>query len=98
MLKENSLSSANSHCTQALKRKPPKLLQSIATRTQNPCNTLHGAALDADSGLVVKLYDLGADMKVELVNDGPITIWMDSKTENEMALEPIKVPSELPLG
>lgn len=32
-----------------------------------------------DSGLVVKSGTFGADMKVELVNDGPITIWMDSK-------------------
>src|SRR6056300_1519945 len=32
-----------------------------------------------DSGLVVKSCTFGADMKVELVNDGPITIWMDSK-------------------
>ena len=32
-----------------------------------------------DSGLVVKSVTFGADMKVELVNDGPITIWMDSK-------------------
>ena len=32
-----------------------------------------------DSGSVVKSGTFGADMKVELVNDGPITIWMDSK-------------------
>ena len=34
-----------------------------------------------DSGLVVKSGTFGADMKVELVNDGPITIWMDSKNK-----------------
>ena len=34
-----------------------------------------------DSGSVVKSGTFGADMKVELVNDGPITIWMDSKNK-----------------
>ncbi len=34
-----------------------------------------------DSGLVVKSGTFGADMKVELINDGPITIWMDSKNK-----------------
>ena len=34
-----------------------------------------------DSGLVVKSGTFGVDMKVELVNDGPITIWMDSKNK-----------------
>ena len=34
-----------------------------------------------DSELVVKSGTFGADMKVELVNDGPITIWMDSKNK-----------------
>ncbi len=34
-----------------------------------------------DSGLVVKSGTFGADMKVALINDGPITIWMDSKNK-----------------
>ena len=34
-----------------------------------------------DSGLVVKSGTFGADMKVGLINDGPITIWMDSKNK-----------------
>jgi D-tyrosyl-tRNA(Tyr) deacylase len=34
-----------------------------------------------DSGLVVKSGTFGSDMKVELINDGPITIWMDSKNK-----------------
>ena len=29
----------------------------------------------------VQTGEFGADMKVELVNDGPITIWMDSKNK-----------------
>lgn len=27
----------------------------------------------------IQMGEFGADMKVELVNDGPVTIWMDSK-------------------
>lgn len=35
-------------------------------------------ALLADLGLRVETGRFGADMKVELVNDGPVTIWMDT--------------------
>jgi D-aminoacyl-tRNA deacylase len=34
-----------------------------------------------ESGLVVKTGVFGADMKVELLNDGPVTIWIDSKNK-----------------
>lgn len=33
------------------------------------------------SGLAVKTGIFGADMKVALVNDGPVTIWLDSKNK-----------------
>lgn len=36
-----------------------------------------GAALAA-AGLPVAYGEFGADMKVALVNDGPVTIWMDA--------------------
>lgn len=29
----------------------------------------------------VQTGEFGADMKVELINDGPVTIWIDSKTK-----------------
>lgn len=32
-----------------------------------------------EEGLVVETGEFGADMKVHLVNDGPVTIWIDSK-------------------
>lgn len=35
--------------------------------------------LAADTGLVVHTGSFGADMQVELVNDGPVTILIDSK-------------------
>lgn len=37
------------------------------------------AALAAALGKPVNTGKFGADMKVELLNDGPVTIWMDSK-------------------
>ena len=39
------------------------------------------AALRAQ-GLPVETGEFGADMKVSLVNDGPVTIWMDSADRN----------------
>ncbi|MEQ1747605.1 MAG: D-aminoacyl-tRNA deacylase [Saprospiraceae bacterium] len=35
--------------------------------------------LAQESGLPVRTGTFGADMKVTLVNDGPVTIWMDSR-------------------
>lgn len=35
-------------------------------------------AMLADLGIRVETGRFGADMKVELVNDGPVTIWMDT--------------------
>lgn len=35
-------------------------------------------SLLVDNGLIVKAGDFGAHMEVDLVNDGPVTIWLDS--------------------
>ena len=35
--------------------------------------------LEVLSGIEVKTGQFGADMKVSLINDGPVTIWIDSK-------------------
>jgi D-tyrosyl-tRNA(Tyr) deacylase len=37
--------------------------------------------LSHDSGLIIKCGEFGADMKIHLVNDGPVTIIMDSKNK-----------------
>jgi D-aminoacyl-tRNA deacylase len=37
--------------------------------------------LEADLGKKVYTGEFGADMKVELVNDGPVTIWFDTKNK-----------------
>lgn len=39
------------------------------------------ATLREVSGLHVGTGEFGADMKVALVNDGPVTIWVDTKTK-----------------
>ena len=33
------------------------------------------------SGLKVESGSFGADMKISLCNDGPVTIWLDSKNK-----------------
>lgn len=35
--------------------------------------------LSKDLGKIIFTGEFGADMKVELVNDGPVTIWIDTK-------------------
>jgi D-tyrosyl-tRNA(Tyr) deacylase len=43
---------------------------------------LYGAmigCLEKELGKPVHTGEFGADMKVELLNDGPVTIWIDSK-------------------
>lgn len=37
------------------------------------------AAMERELGKPVKRGEFGADMKVQLLNDGPVTIWMDTK-------------------
>lgn len=37
------------------------------------------ARLEADLGRGIGTGEFGADMKVELLNDGPVTIWVDTK-------------------
>lgn len=39
------------------------------------------ARLEIESGIKVQTGQFGADMKVSLVNDGPVTIWLDSKNK-----------------
>ncbi|MFR9165688.1 MAG: D-aminoacyl-tRNA deacylase [Dysgonomonas sp.] len=37
--------------------------------------------VETDLGKKVKTGTFGADMQVELINDGPVTIWIDSKNK-----------------
>jgi D-tyrosyl-tRNA(Tyr) deacylase len=38
------------------------------------------AAAEAELGQTVSTGEFGADMQVSLVNNGPVTIWVDSKS------------------
>ncbi|RYY21356.1 MAG: D-tyrosyl-tRNA(Tyr) deacylase [Chitinophagaceae bacterium] len=38
-------------------------------------------ALETELGRSIGTGEFGADMKVELLNDGPVTIWIDSKNK-----------------
>ena len=38
--------------------------------------------LKETSGLIIHTGTFGADMKVNLINDGPVTIWLDSKEKS----------------
>lgn len=37
--------------------------------------------IEEQSGIEVKTGVFGADMKISLINDGPVTIWIDSKAK-----------------
>ena len=37
--------------------------------------------LESEIGKKIETGEFGADMKVSLINDGPVTIWMDSKSK-----------------
>lgn len=39
------------------------------------------AQLNQDLGKPVQTGEFGADMKVELLNDGPVSIWLDTKAK-----------------
>lgn len=43
---------------------------------------LHFAAAMQAQGIAVATGRFGADMQVTLINDGPVTIWLDSKAVN----------------
>ena len=48
----------------------------IQSKVKSSMNTLHS---NSKSNINCKKGVFGGDMKVSLVNDGPITIWLDNK-------------------
>ncbi len=54
---------------------------SAATPDEGEALYLQFAAELQSLGLSVATGRFGADMKVELVNDGPVTIWMDTEAQ-----------------
>ncbi len=57
----------------------PSFIRAARPETASPLYEKFVQALAQESGLPVFTGEFGADMKVSLVNDGPVTIWMDSR-------------------
>ena len=57
----------------------PSYIRSAPEAVSRPLYERFVAAVGGASGRAVATGVFGADMKIELVNDGPVTIWIDSK-------------------
>jgi D-tyrosyl-tRNA(Tyr) deacylase len=57
----------------------PSFIRAARPETAIPLYNRFVNELQQASGRPVSTGEFGADMKVALVNDGPVTIWMDSK-------------------
>lgn len=57
----------------------PSYIRSAKEEIAKPLYELFCARLSEAAGTEVRTGVFGADMKVALVNDGPVTIWIDSK-------------------
>jgi len=57
----------------------PSSRRSAAPQIAVPLYEAFTQRMSADLGKAVKTGEFGADMRVELVNDGPVTIIIDSK-------------------
>lgn len=57
----------------------PSFIKAARPETAIPLYELFVEALQNESGLAVQTGSFGADMKVALINDGPVTILIDSK-------------------
>lgn len=59
----------------------PSFLKAARPEAATPLYELMIARLQADLGRDIQTGSFGADMKVSLVNDGPVTIIIDSRTD-----------------
>lgn len=57
----------------------PSYIRSAPEAVSRPLYERFVERLAEVSGIEIATGEFGADMKVALVNDGPVTIWMDSK-------------------
>lgn len=57
----------------------PSYIRSAPEEVSRPLYEAFIRRLSELSGRKVPTGEFGADMKVELINDGPVTIWIDSK-------------------
>lgn len=59
----------------------PSYIRSAPEAISRPLYEQVLAAIESASGKKVATGEFGADMQVELVNDGPVTIWIDSQNK-----------------
>lgn len=59
----------------------PSYIRSAKASISEPMYERFVEALHAALGKPIATGEFGADMKVELINDGPVTIWIDSKNK-----------------
>ena len=59
----------------------PSYIKAAKPETAIPLYEKFCAELSAKLNKAVATGIFGADMKISLVNDGPVTIWMDTKTK-----------------
>lgn len=59
----------------------PSYVRAAAEPVSKPLYEAFVRALELACGEAVETGVFGADMQVSLVNDGPVTIWMDSKNK-----------------
>jgi D-tyrosyl-tRNA(Tyr) deacylase len=57
----------------------PSYIRASKPETAIPLYERMIGLLEAELGKAIYTGEFGADMKVELLNDGPVTIWIDSK-------------------
>ncbi|MBK6933485.1 MAG: D-tyrosyl-tRNA(Tyr) deacylase [Saprospirales bacterium] len=59
----------------------PSFIRAARPETAIPLYESFEQILARESGRPVRTGEFGADMKVALVNDGPVTIWIDSRVK-----------------
>ena len=59
----------------------PSYIRSAPEAVSRPLYERFVAKVEAELGRRVPTGEFGADMQVSLVNDGPVTIWIDSKNK-----------------
>lgn len=64
---------------QTKKGNRPSYIRAAGEAVATPLYEDFAARLSSELGRAVGCGIFGADMKVELLNDGPVTIWIDSK-------------------
>ena len=59
----------------------PSYLRAARPETAIPLYEAFVRALESELGKPVPTGEFGADMQIALVNDGPVTIWIDTKVK-----------------